>query len=116
MWKRMGIFLFCCALFMSIWKDLTIGSPIPAVPKQAETKTEEPGADENQGTHQETFQPVLLQVKQGDTLLSVANELNNNDLRVTMEQVIRDFEELNPGKDPYALDAGSAYYFPHYLK
>ncbi|SDD20043.1 hypothetical protein SAMN05421663_107233 [Terribacillus halophilus] len=114
MWKRIGIFLFCCALFMSIWKDLTIGSPIPAAP--AETKKEEQVTDEKQELTEEMFQPVLLQVKQGDTLLSIANELNNNDLRVTMEQVIRDFEELNPGKDPYALDAGSAYYFPHYPK
>ncbi|PAE08970.1 hypothetical protein CHI12_03910 [Terribacillus saccharophilus] len=112
MWKRIGIFLFCCALFMSIWKDLTIGSPVPATP--TETTTEETETDEKQEMTQETFQPVLLQVKQGDTLLSVANELNNHDLRVTMEQVIVDFEELNPGKDPYALDAGSAYYFPHY--
>ncbi|MFP7253311.1 LysM domain-containing protein [Terribacillus goriensis] len=114
MWKRIGIFLFCCALFMSIWKDLTIGSPVPATP--AEPNMEEPVQDKKQESNQETFQPVLLQVKQGDTLLSVANELNNHDLRVTMEQVIVDFEELNPGKDPYALDAGSAYYFPHYLR
>lgn len=114
MWKRIGIFLFCCALFMSIWKDLTIGSPVPATP--AEPNMQEPVQDKKQESNQETFQPVLLQVKQGDTLLSVANELNNNDLRVTMEQVIVDFEELNPGKDPYALDAGSAYYFPHYLR
>ncbi|MFP7493618.1 hypothetical protein SFC66_07500 [Terribacillus saccharophilus] len=99
---------------MSIWKDLTVGSPIPAAP--TETATEKKVPAEDKADERETFQPVLLQVKQGDTLLSVANELNNNDLSVTMEQVIVDFEELNPGKDPYALHAGSAYYFPHYLR
>jgi hypothetical protein len=113
MWKRIGVFLFCCALILSIWKDLTTGSPIPAV-SPAENATEQPDTVMQKSNVKKTFQPVLLQVKQGDTLLSITNELNNHELRVTMEQVIQDFEELNPEKDPYALNAGSAYYFPHY--
>ncbi|QXE00442.1 FimV family protein [Terribacillus sp. DMT04] len=113
MWKRIGVFLFCCALILSIWKDLTIGSPIPAA-STAENEPTQPDTATQKNNIKKTFQPVLLQVKQGDTLLSITNELNNHELHVTMEQVIQDFEELNPEKDPYALNAGSAYYFPHY--
>ncbi|SNZ10896.1 hypothetical protein SAMN05421503_1898 [Terribacillus aidingensis] len=115
MWKRIGVFLFCCALILSIWKDLTIGSPIPTA-STAGNEPIQPDRVTQKNNVKKTFQPVLLQVKQGDTLLSITNELNNHELRVTMEQVILDFKELNPEKDPYALHAGSAYYFPHYTR
>ncbi|WP_405101168.1 hypothetical protein [Oceanobacillus sp. FSL H7-0719] len=68
-----------------------------------------PGAD------RETVPQNAIQVKitPGDTVLSVTEEINSlEDLDI--EQIIHDFQKLNPGIDYRILSPYTFYYFPLY--
>lgn len=58
----------------------------------------------------------IVEIKAGDTLLSLIEQRQKGPLPVPMETLIRDFESLNPGVKATALQIGKSYKIPVYRK
>jgi hypothetical protein len=59
-------------------------------------------------------QYVVIKVKEGDTVLSVVENLHHHTLPVSIETIIHDFEQLNPNISVHQLKIGNSYKFPVY--
>lgn len=106
--KKIGIVAITSLLLYIIYFDLTIGTlPANAKPilhKNAETEK----------THSLTYQKHL--VKPGETVISIAEQLHKGSLKVPIEQLINDFEELNPNVGVTKIQPGKTYFIPYYPK
>ncbi|WP_010531008.1 hypothetical protein [Lentibacillus jeotgali] len=104
--KRLLIYFFTILLLVSIYKDLTVGTPIDSRPEiQHDTETVE----------QESLTAVEVQVNKGDTVLTIVEELNHqNDKELDISQIQADFKALNPNAEPLHIEPGKYYYFPLY--
>ncbi|OZU89955.1 hypothetical protein CIL03_02095 [Virgibacillus indicus] len=102
--KRISLYIFLILLFLSIYKDIMSGYNIP---------------DNNSPKIQQTvkidFEIVHIKVKSGETVLSIVEKINNNDIEIlNVNQIISDFRLANPETDPFQLQTGHYYYFPLY--
>lgn len=61
-----------------------------------------------------TIEIATIKVNPGDTVLSVVEEINEIE-SLNIEQIILDFEALNPGVNYKALIPHTFYYFPLYI-
>lgn len=79
------------------------------IPAVAEIK------EEVESTQQDVSIPFQSkEVKAGDTVLSVVEELNTSKTTVSILTIIKDFEELNPSVKADSLQIGKVYKFPLY--
>ena len=97
--KRLSILLLFILLIISVVDDLSKQQPI----NDSFIKVQE---DNDTGI-------AHIKIKQGDTVLSVTEEINDLDY-LDIQQIINDFEKLNPGVDTESLLPNSFYYFPLY--
>ncbi len=118
--KKLLIF-FCCVLFVvSIGKDLTTGTFPKSSAHQQTQQTQAQNAPEKEPTteikKQETkrYQTVQHKVTAGETVLSIIEKLNTNGPPVTIKQMIKDFEYLNPDVEPHHIQTNQVYTFPIY--
>ncbi|MBM7569649.1 hypothetical protein [Aquibacillus albus] len=128
--KKIFLTILTLLFIISIFKDLTVGTviqPINQVPLDPSEKQEEQSNEENhpevtssskkdQNVYMETdrYQVIQQTTKPGDTVLSIIDSLNQNISSVQMEQIIHDFEQLNPGVNPHQIEPNSSYFFPVY--
>ncbi|WP_453994952.1 hypothetical protein [Bacillus nitroreducens] len=104
--KRFFAFLAIAFILYIIYYDVRIGT-LPT------TKGEKIEAVEVITTTQNN--PFLeVEVKPGDTLLSIVEELNEGKKMSSIESVINDFEMLNPQSEAALLQIGKTYKFPLY--
>ncbi|GAB3051011.1 hypothetical protein [Virgibacillus ainsalahensis] len=104
--KKFFIYILFILLFISIYQDLSVGT-VPEIKKQS---TDVEQSDEK-------YDVAHVKLKAGDTVLSIVERINNNELKqVDIEQIITDFQTINPSSDPYQLEQGVYYYFPVYNK
>jgi|SRR5690625_1178971 len=102
--KRLLITLCVFLLVMSIYHDLSKNF----TPLNNLTINERENNDVN-------YTIVQIEVLQGDTLLSINEQLNPQmSYEVDINQIIDDFTTLNPSVDPQHLIVGNKYYFPKY--
>ncbi|MGM8364597.1 hypothetical protein ACLIBG_03840 [Virgibacillus sp. W0181] len=101
--KRMAIYLFVILLLMSIYNDLTKGTPLKSKDFFAEDEVVTP----------KEIGVVKIQAHHGDTILTLSEKLEQTRTgKINMKDIITDFKTLNPDADPYKLDPGAYYYFP----
>ncbi|GGJ83191.1 hypothetical protein GCM10007063_02130 [Lentibacillus kapialis] len=104
--KRLFIYVLIVLFLVSIHKDLTVGTPMDSEPEmQNGTKT----------FKQESLTAVEVKVNEGDTVLTIVEELNDqNDKQLDIPQIQADFEALNPNVQALHVEPGEYYYFPLY--
>ncbi|MDX8364216.1 hypothetical protein [Cytobacillus sp. IB215665] len=111
--KMIGIILFLFVIYI-FYYDISIGSlPVIDLQKNVEEKTPLVDGDETPLNIQQ-MEYQLIQVKRGDTVISIVEELYNGPIPVSMEQLLNDFEALNNNLKPEQLQAGKTYKFPMY--
>ena len=96
--KRLSIIILFFLLVLSIMDDLGKNTSPPV-----------PGTFQRDGE----ISIAHIKVSAGDTVLSIMEEINDLDT-LDIEQIIRDFERLNPGADIHFLVPDDFYYFPLY--
>ncbi len=106
--KRLLLAGFACLVFYTIYFDLTTGTlPSSTVPAIHTAAADKPG-DRSDVRYQNRI------VKPGDTVLSVVEEIHDGTSPVPIDQVVSDFEALNPDETITALHIGKTYRFPYY--
>ncbi|SEA97089.1 hypothetical protein SAMN05421743_111135 [Thalassobacillus cyri] len=117
--KKLGLFILMILLLVSLYKDLTIGTTINRSESDHKVNTIE-NPPPPQGDILEPplryNQKVPVKVKAGDTVLSIMEQLHNGEYYHSMNTMIEDFQQLNPGIDPSSLTIEKVYYFPLYEK
>ncbi|GGN66111.1 MULTISPECIES: hypothetical protein [Oceanobacillus] len=98
--KRLSLLLLFILVIISVIDDLSKQQPLK---EESVVKVQE---DKDTGI-------AHIKIKHGDTILSVTEEINELDY-LDVQQVINDFEKLNPGVDTESLLPNSFYYFPLY--
>lgn len=108
--RNMFLFFMTLLLLYSIYKDLTIGtSPFnednlyvvkPRLSQEIEKN--------------DSFSFIEVLIQPGDTVLSIAEELNSQLSTLDVTKVMNDFKLINPGIDPYDLQDNTSYFFPLY--
>ncbi|MFN7251229.1 MAG: hypothetical protein ACK4M9_10625 [Anaerobacillus sp.] len=63
-----------------------------------------------------TISYELITVEAGYTVLSIVEELHNEPVNASIQQIIVDFETLNPGTKANNIQIGKAYLIPTYYK
>lgn len=105
--KKLFAFLSIVFVIYIIYYDIKIGT-LPAV------KSETIEVVEEALDHEPTKHSVEIEVKAGDTVLSLVEEINKNTPITSIEKVIKDFENLNPNTKADLLQIGKTYQFPLY--
>ncbi len=108
--KRLAVFVGVIILLYSVYYDLNKGTLTLLHEESAETAatTEAPVTP---AVREVPY--VETRVSTGDTVLSLVKEAVDGPLPVSVDQVIRDFEELN-GIGASEIQAGKTYKFPKY--
>ncbi len=119
--KRMAIFFGVIILLYSVYYDLNKGT-LRLLYKEASVATTQPQVNQvtpsrSQGPETQedasSLSYVEMEVKPGDTVLSLAEDLLDGSIPVSIEQVITDFEELNE-VSPDKIQIGKTYKVPSY--
>ncbi|WP_077621490.1 hypothetical protein [Sediminibacillus massiliensis] len=116
--KRTFLVILIALFVISIVKDLTIGTVITEpIPQQSTAKQEpETNDSEPEAEEEKRYQVVEVKVGPGDTVLSIIEEINHGGVLFPIEQIIADFETLNPDTDPHQIRTENNYYFPVYVE
>ncbi len=106
MGKRLSIFLLVIVVVYVIYYDLTKGtlySTTPLPTNESITKTSK-----------ENIPYKNIEIKSGDTLLSIVEQLSTTSPMPSSDQIISDFQILNPKVSPTELTIGKSYKIPIY--
>jgi len=109
--KRFSILLLCFFICYIIYYDLQVGT-LPVMNKKTvvhQTSPSVPGnkIEDKQGSYYEQT------VKQGDTVLSITEKYHGT-LPISIDLLVKDFENLNPGVKAEEIQVGTSYLFPEY--
>jgi hypothetical protein len=108
--KRIFLFLFGLLTIYVIYIDLTAGT----LPQGETQKPEESVATmTNIKSSVDSFE---AEVEPGETLISIVENHIKKPLPVSIDELIEDFQKLNPGLSPEKIQIGSTYEFPDYSK
>lgn len=108
--KKLIIPFFALICIYSIYYDLKVGT-LPTTTLAAEQIVQQ----ETVPIHPEIPSEKIV-VEPGYTVLSIVEELHGGLVNATIQQIIYDFETLNPGTNASRIQIGKAYYFPVYRK
>ncbi|WP_404428731.1 hypothetical protein [Sutcliffiella horikoshii] len=114
--------LFIAALILvtiySIYYDLSSGTiPEPAAPVAAPvpaTNTDTETDSSAALTSPSNNLYIEVEIKAGDTVLTVAEKIANKPIPVSITQLVEDFQNLNEGITPEKIQIGKTYKFPVY--
>ncbi|MED4530730.1 hypothetical protein [Metabacillus fastidiosus] len=101
--KRLFTVLIALFLIYIIYYDFTVGT----LPSTATLNHSTP-------VKQEKKKYFELQIKQGDTVLSIMEMKYKSSLPVSIEKIVEDFEQLNPNQKVETIKVGKTYKFPIY--
>lgn len=102
--KRLLLYIFIILLIVSIYQDIFTKHSSTPVKNDAEKMITS-----------EAYSIAHIKVLPGDTVLSIIETLNKDNLeRIDLQNFLNHFEELNPTTDPYKLQPYTIYYFPVY--
>jgi hypothetical protein len=108
--KRIFLFLFGLLTIYVIYIDLTAGTlSKDETQKQEQTVT-------TLTTPAVTIDAFEAEVEPGETLISIVENHIKKPLPVSIEELVEDFQSLNPGQAPEKIQIGSTYQFPDYSK
>ncbi|AIM15620.1 MULTISPECIES: hypothetical protein [Neobacillus] len=107
--KLVGLILVILTIYV-IFIDLTVGT-IPSVSKTTVESTiedtKEPKSD---------IPSFQAKVNPGETVITIVEHHLNQPLPIPISDLIKDFQQLNPGIKPEEIQIGSTYHFPDYSK
>lgn len=105
--KKVFIAVLFIITIYSIYYDLTIGT----LPKNAVATT---SLVDTEVGETDLIPSELIIVEPGYTVLSIVEELNIGPINASIQQIIFDFETLNPKTNASNIHIGKAYLFPIY--
>lgn len=106
--KRFGITLFILLIGYTIFYDITVGT-LPML--RTYSKTQPVTTQQKNAAPTESYQ--LIEVKSGDTVLSIVEQISKKQ-PPSVEKIVEDFRSLNGNESPSKLRIGKAYKFPSY--
>jgi hypothetical protein len=98
-----AVILLCYAIYY----DLEVGTLPHTIIKEAEAT----GKVESVNSTIPFFE---VEIKPGETVLSIVERDLKNPLSVSISDLIQDFQLLNPGQKPEEIQIGKTYKFPDY--
>ncbi|WP_026558734.1 LysM domain-containing protein [Bacillus sp. J37] len=105
--KRFSILLLCFFICYIIYYDLKVGT-LPVMNKTAiESSVPDTNIKDKQALYYEHT------VKQGDTVLTITEKYHGT-LPISIDQLVKDFEKLNPDVKVEEIQVGTSYFFPDY--
>jgi hypothetical protein len=108
--KRFLLSIFTLLTIYVIYIDLTQGT-LP------EKSTEESApAVETLANTTESLPAFEASVGRGETLISIVERHIDKPLPVSIDELVQDFQKLNPGQAPEKIQIGVTYLFPDYSK
>jgi hypothetical protein len=105
--KLTGLLILCFVIYI-VYHDVKNGT-LPATTKTTTSHVQTVKAEDKGSLNYKT-----MKVKAGDTILSIMEKERGGPLPVSIEQLIKDFESLNPGVKAESLQIGKTYKFPVY--
>ncbi|WP_153461551.1 hypothetical protein [Sediminibacillus terrae] len=116
--KKALVTLFIILFIVSIFKDLTVGTinSIQQVEEQNDNSSESLEPSQNTAQQNATdYQALEVEVRPGDTVLSIIEEINRAEAVLSIDSIIADFQKMNPGTNPQQIQPGETYLFPLYV-
>lgn len=104
--KKLLILPIIAIIVYSVYFDITIGT----LPTNSSSM---PTIQEKKTDSEIPFR--MISIQPGDTLLSIM-EREEGQLSKPIENILKDFQELNNGTSPHELKIGESYKFPTYMK
>ncbi|OIJ16115.1 hypothetical protein BKP35_03820 [Anaerobacillus arseniciselenatis] len=104
--KKLFITLLTIITIYSIYYDLNMGT-LPQMTEAANYITE-------QHTGESKSKSELIEVQPGYTVLTIVEELHIGPVKASIQQIVSDFEQLNPGASASNIQVGKSYLFPLY--
>lgn len=108
--KRLSIFILMLFLIYIVYFDMNNGT-IAINPSLAE--------GENKAievSSAKAYPYIEKKIRQGETVLSIIEQLHKEQIPVSIEQITTDFERLNPKEKAESIKVGKTYKFPLYKK
>lgn len=109
--KKLFIPIILLITIYSVYYDLNIGT----LPTKT-TLAAVPNVVEESNIVSVDIPSELIVVAPGYTVLSIVEELHNEPVNASIQQIIVDFESLNPGTSANRIITGKEYLFPIYRK
>ena len=106
--KSVAAIIIIFIVAYSIYYDLTIGT----LPHGAAASSQVEEAQMNLSEPSDPY--TLIEVNPGDTVISILEKLQQGHVPVSIDQLVKDFEELNNGTKPEQIHIGKSYKFPIY--
>lgn len=109
--KKLFIPVILLISIYSIYYDLSIGT----LPTKTLAAVQNNDSNNNTTTSNEIPAEYIV-VEPGYTVLSIVEELHGDPVNATIQQIVVDFEALNPGTKANKIQVGKQYLFPIYRK
>lgn len=109
--KKIAAVIAAIILIYSIYVDVTVGI-LPSSSAQSMTFEKEIDKKRIESVSVDPF--ILVEIKPGDTVLSILETIQQGPLPVPIAQIVTDFEDLNGGVKPEQIQTGKSYKFPDY--
>ncbi|MDR6998764.1 hypothetical protein [Neobacillus niacini] len=106
--KLLGLVLTALIIYV-IYIDLTVGTLPSDSVQTVEAKTETHSPKSTLPSFQATVEP-------GETVISIVEHQLKKPLPVSITELVKDFQLLNPGYSPEKIQVGASYQFPDYTK
>jgi hypothetical protein len=115
---RLFIAAFILITIYSIYYDLSAGTiPEQATPATAAVVPQTTSPETEEETSPELSSEnmyIEVEVKAGDTVLTIAERIANKPIPVSITQLVEDFAHMNEGITPEKIQIGKIYKFPVY--
>jgi hypothetical protein len=109
--KKLFIPILLLISIYSVYYDLSMGTLPTKTMAAAQINDSNPDP-----TVTNSISSELITVEAGYTVLSIVEELHNEPVNASIQQIIVDFETLNPGTKANNIQIGKAYLIPTYYK
>lgn len=103
--KKLFVLTLTLITIYSIYYDLNFGT-LPLKVEATNTVVEENTPGETNSEY--------IEVLPGYTVLTIVEQLHHGPVNASIQQIITDFEYLNPGTNASMIQTGTSYYFPTY--
>lgn len=105
--KKIVVVFTALIIVYSIYYDLTTGTlPVSTATAVVEKNDWDKG--------QPAIPYMIKEVKRGDTVLSIEENIHDGPLPVSIEQMVKDFRQLNGQVEPNQIQINVQYKFPVY--
>lgn len=106
--RNLLVYLILILFILSLYKDLTVGTPLSNENKSSHVQQSNLKDKEN------SLSGIQVRIQPGDTVLSITEQINHQLPAMDITQIIADFKTINPHTNPYDLQSDTIYYFPLY--